>query len=82
METRFVDCCHRAFASALELTAWAANVEVDSLKQYYIDSCSVNWFQTMQQAAPEFQDNDAESDNEQAMAARNPQLEAYALWGR
>lgn len=64
---RFASCCERAYASALQLAAWAGNVTVESLKAYYIESCEADWFEKSHNFAPEF-GNGEESDDEREAA--------------
>lgn len=56
-------CCAQGYESALELAAWASGFEVSSLKTYYQESVQISWFDTMQQPAPDF-DEDCDSDEE------------------
>lgn len=72
-QPRFRECCQRAYDSALDLASWAAHVEKKSLKQYYEESCQVNWFSTMQQSVPIFEDGDS-SEDEGETTARAPLL--------
>lgn len=78
-QLRFQSCCQKAFHSAVALVSWAGGFEADSLKKYYTECCSVNWFQTMQQAAPEFCEDDQESDNEDdaLRSARTPHPDLF-----
>ena len=69
-DTRFVECCGRAYTAALELASWAAGCETASLQQYYEDSVSVGWFKTQQQPVPLFVNEDDSDEEAEAAEQR------------
>ena len=64
---RFQKCVERGYTSALQLAAFASNVEVSSLKTYYEQSVEALWFQKRRHA-PEFE-AEGNPDDEHAIAA-------------
>ena len=69
---RFRTCCERALNAAARLASWCGNVEKDSLLDYYKESATCQWFETMQQPALDLLDEENEMDEEEELARNQP----------
>lgn len=62
----------------MKLVAFCGNFDVKGLQEYYEESCSSGWFDTMQQPVPDLDVIDEAADeelDEEEEVARNPILD-------